>query len=510
MPIGAATPRDKFDQLIAFIRRTMRYWWLVAIISFVGGTLSVLLALYRKPMYLSEAKVFYNERIQSSILQGRDGGHATKNLGTQYSEMLMARTNMTRVIEEQDLFAEIRAKKGIDAAIEEFKKKSLFRVRGTGMFHISFQSPDPAQSQEVTQMLVDILVSEDRRLRRESASATMNFLIDEKGKVSKELVKRQRELAGFLAEHPEFALDSTPGGATAPGASIRAKAQVRASPAASDLLDPRLLALERERRRVRARLDTPDITVMPAKSPEHIAAERAFEVAQRELQHARSDYDDKISRFTPAHPDVIRAQRQLEEAQREYQRTKAAVPPAPPRPTRVNRASLEEKLLEIEAEIARVKASAPLEAPGKKKNDGEDADADKEHDESWVVALETEFARLKQGVDEQHNRLERLDASLSNAEITASQQMAEQGAVLTIIDPPNLPTVPQGKGRLILVLAGTMVFVVLGATLALALALVDDRVYKGAELESLALAPMVVVIPRARKQGLLRRLFKRA
>ena len=511
MPIGAATPRDKFDQVIAFLRRTMRYWWLVVIISMLGGTLSVAFALYRKPRYVSEAKVFYNERIQSSILQGRDGGQATKNLGTQYSEMLMARTNMTRIIEDNDLFPETRAKQGIDAAIEEFQKAAQFRVRGIGMFHLSFQSPEPENAQAVTDMMVDILISEDRRLRRESASATMSFLLEEKAKVRKELDKRQRELAAFLAENPEFALESGPGAGTTPGASIRAQAQNRT--ATPDLLDPRLLALERQRRRIQARLDTPDAQP-PPRSAADIAAERAAESAQRELQQARNELDDKMARFTAAHPDVIRAKSRLAEAEREYARAKAQVPPPAPQPTRVNRAGLQEKLLELELEIAQVKATAPLDAAeGKgKKDDGkgkDEAEGDEEKDDSWVVSLETTFQSLNQGVAEQRNRLERLDASLSNAEITASQQMAEQGAVLTIIDPPNLPTLPQGKGRLILVVAGTAVFVILGAMLALALALVDDRIYKADDLTGLAIAPMVVVVPKHRKPGLLKRLLRR-
>lgn len=510
MPIGAATSRDKFDQVIAFLRRTMRYWWLVAIITTVGGSLSVAFALYRKPKFVSEAKVFYNERIQSSILQGRDGGQATKNLGTQYSEMLMARTNMTRIIEEKDLFSDIRAGRGIDAAIEEFKKAALFRVRGIGMFHLSYQSPEPDEAQAVTAMMVDILVSEDRRLRRESASATMSFLLEEKGKVRKELDKRQRELAAFLAENPEFALDSGPGAGSTPGASIRAQAQSRT--ATADLLDPRLLALERQRRRIQARLDTPDAEP-PPRSAEDMAAERAYESAQRERQQARNELDDKMSRFTAAHPDVIQAKSRLAEAEREYARAKAQMPPPAPRPTRVNRAGLQEKLLELEHEIAQVKASAPLEAAadkGKKDKDkkGEE-DGDEKKGDSWVVSLETTFQSLNQGVAEQRNRLERLDASLSNAEITASQQMADQGAVLTIIDPPNLPTLPQGKGRLILVVAGTAVFGLLGAMLALALALVDDRIYKADDLAGLAIAPMVVVVPKNRKPGLLKRLLRR-
>lgn len=502
MPIGTQTPRDKFDQLIAFVRRTMRYWWLVGIITFVGGVLAVVFALLQKPKFLSEAKIFYNERIQSSVLQGRDYGVNTKNLGYHYQEMLLSRTNMTRVIEELDLFPEERAEQGIDAAIEEFKKKATFRVRGAGMFYISYLSADPERSQGVTTLLVDTLLEEDERLRREQASATMNFLLEQKAKINTELDKRQRELAKFLAEHPEFALDTMPGGTTAAGASIRA--QARSGGTAAPLptnMDPRLLALERQRRRIRARLAAPDDGPQPrSRTPEQIEAERLVDEAERELRRAERELEDRLSRLKPAHPDVIRAKREVADAEQRLQRAKTQVPPALPPPKPIDRTALQDELREIEREIANTKVRIrEEEGKGEVEGEVEPGPETMSDEENWVVALETEYARLRQAVEEQRKRLESTDSSLSRAEITASQQMAEQGAVLTIIDPPNLPTIPQGKGRAILAAAGTAVFVMLGTLLALALALVDDRIYGGADLERIALAPVAVVVPRARK-----------
>jgi uncharacterized protein involved in exopolysaccharide biosynthesis len=497
------------------VRRTLRYWWLVGIITFVGGALAVVFALLQKPRYLSQAKIFYNERIQSSVLQGRDYGVNTKNLGYHYEEMLLSTTNMVRVIEALNLLPEIRTRQGIDAAIEEFKKQAAFKVRGTSMFNISYLSADPDEAQKVAVMLVDILLEEDERVRREQASATMNFLLEQKAKINKELDKRQRELATFLAEHPEFALDATPGGATAPGASIRAQAQAKGGQASlplPDNIDPRLLALERQRRRIRDRLATPDnqAATGPRKTPEQLEAERLIQEAENDLRRAQRELEDRLSRLQPAHPDVIRAQGEVAAAQQRLQRAKTQVPPAPPKPEPVNREALQQELQQIEREIANVKARIRSEQGDGAVAEGEEGSADLSQEENWVVALETEFARLIQAVDEQRKRLESTDASLSRAEISASQQMAEQGAVLTIIDPPNRPTMPQGKGRALLAAAGTAVFVVLGTLLALALALIDDRIYGPGDLERLAIAPVAVVVPRQRKRGLMRGLSRRA
>ncbi len=520
MAIGTQTPRDKFDQLIAFVRRTMRYWWLIAILTFIGGALAVAFALTQKPSYLSEAKIFYNERIQSSVLQGRDYGVNTKNLGYQYQEMLMSRTSMIRVVEELNLYPEKRAKQGLDAAIEEFKKFAAFKVRGVGMFNISFMSNEPEQAQKGAKLMVNILLEEDERVRREQASATMNFLFEQKTKINKELDKRQRELAKFLSEHPEFALDTAAGGASTPGASIRgqaAQSKNGSSPSSSmplpENIDPRLLALERQRRRIRDRLATPDdqANAGPRKSPEQIEAERLVQEAENDLRRAQRDLEERQSRLQPAHPDVVRAQSEVSAAQQRVQRTKAQVPPPLPRAEPIDRNALQEELRNIERDIGNVKARIRQEQGVEPIIEGEEGSAEGEAvpEENWVVALETEFARLAQGVDEQRKRLESTDASLSRAEISASQQMADQGAVLTIIDPANLPTLPQGKGRALLAAAGTAVFILLGTLLALALALIDDRIYGAGDIERLAIAPVAVVVPRPRKRGLLRRVLRR-
>lgn len=521
MAIGTQTPRDKFDQLIAFVRRTLRYWWLIGIITFIGGVLAVAFALTQKRSYLSEAKIFYNERIQSSVLQGRDYGVNTKNLGYQYQEMLLSRTNMIRVIEELDLYAKVRGKQGIDAAIEEFKKHAAFKVRGIGMFNISFLSSDAEEAQKGTKLMVDILIEEDERVRREQASATMNFLLDQKAKINKELDKRQRELARFLSEHPEFALDTAAGGASTPGASIRGQAaqSKNGSQSSSTLplpenIDPRLLALERQRRRIRDRLATPDdqANAAPRKSPEQVEAERLVQESEGEFRRAQRELEERLSRLQPAHPDVVRAQSEVTAAQQRVQRAKAQMPPALPRPEPIDRNALQEELRDIEREIANVKAKIRQEQgvePIIEGEEGANGEGTISEEENWVVALETDFARLSQAVEEQRKRLESTDASLSRAEISASQQMAEQGAVLTIIDPPNLPTLPQGKGRALLAAAGTAVFIMLGTFLALALALIDDRIYGAGDLEKLAIAPVAVVIPRPRKRGLLRRVLRR-
>ena len=52
-----------------------------------------------------------------------------------------------------------------------------------------------------------------------------------------------------------------------------------------------------------------------------------------------------------------------------------------------------------------------------------------------------------------------------------------------------------------LVAAGMVLFTMMGCALALGLALIDDRIYRRHDLESLGLAPTLAVIPRSKVRG---------
>lgn len=505
MAIGTATPRDQLDRIIAFGRRAMRYWWLVAAIGVVGAALGAMLASTAKPKYTSDARVIYNERISSSVLQGRAATLRTRNLGTKYRNLLMARTQMRKVIEEFDLLPEVVEADGIDVAVEELKLAVKFRVRGSGMFQIEYTTDDPDEAQAVNARLTSLLIEEESRLSRENASITKNFLIDRKREQVDNLNKALTELNRFLADHPEFVLSAS--GGQASGASIRAAAEGKPTPDLSEEskeTNPQLVALYRQKKRIRASIEAASDGGRPQKSSEQIEAERNVRDAKRALSQAEDNLETKLQQFKPLHPDVRRARKQVETAKQRVADAESAVPPALPKPNRVDREALARDLQDIEQEISATQRRIRREKRG---NKPEEVEPDPEEQEPGyrIVRLENEYSQLKSRVDQAQTRVERTDASLSKAEIQSEQKMAAEGAVLSIIDEASRPTRPTGKGPIFLTAAAIMAFLVIGAVLALALALVDDRLYSAGDIDNLDIAPVLVVIPKAPRKGLFRR-----
>ncbi len=492
MEAPTATPRDQLDRLLAVLRRALRYWWVVATIMVVGGGLSALFAFVQEPVFQSETVLLYREMIPTSVIQGREVVQSNRNMASRYKEMVMARGQLQQVAEE---FKLLEAEHGKPVA-DEMRKLVDFRSTGAGAFRISFRSQDRELAQKVTTRLADLLIEEDKRIAREEASTTKVFLEEQKTRATEELHKREKLRAEFLAQHPEFAQETT--AANSGGSAIRAAEAKKDRPKESGT-DPRILALVRQRNRIQDRLDAPDKPLRPIKrtrTPEQIAAEARVAQTEREVESARRDLESKLARFTERHPDVIKAKTALDDAQKRLRRAQAAVPAdddAPVAAGPIDRDALRTELTKVEGELSAMRGRVKREKAGASEPEPAEDDGT-----NWVVQLETQWSMLTRDVQESRDRVESLEAKVFTAEITADS-VAAQTSKLTIIDPANLPEQPIGKGKGLIILVGLMVFTGLGTAAALGLSMIDDRIYTRADLEGVGIAPVLVEVPRGPK-----------
>jgi len=493
------TPRDRLQRIVDYGVRARRYWWIAFVFIVVGAGLSLVFALTRPQGYASSAVLFYQERIQSSLLQGRDAAVMQRNIGERYRELLLARSQLAKIVEDPALNAYKKEleQDGLEAAVEELRLAISFEVRGQNTFHVTYKDGDPKRAQKVTERLTELLIEREQELRLEQANATVEFAQEQLDTATDDLLAREKERAQFLVAHPEFAEEQS-GSQGGEGAAIRHQKDEKPSGPSN----PRLNALERQRARIRARLAAADGAPVPQPA-EHTPsvseqqAKRKVDTAEDEVRQITRELEALRTRgLTDNHPDVRKAKDQLAQAQQRQKRAEAELaaiqadirePIAPPRSAN-ERAALERELKDVESQIASERARSGTPAP--KKNDIAD----------HVVQLETEWARLRREVAEQAERVQTLNDSVFRAQLDAQTKIAEQGASLQVVDPAFLPKKPIGKGKKTLVLAGLVVFTGLGLAMAVGLAIVDDRIYRRVDVEALGVAPLLAVIPKARRR----------
>jgi uncharacterized protein involved in exopolysaccharide biosynthesis len=491
MALPPVTPRDQVQRLVDLGRKTGRYWWLIALFAVVGGGLSLAFAMTRPRAFQSWSILFYQERIQSQLLSPGREEAAQRNIGDRYRELLLARHQLDQIIVDPALDP-FPQEKDPDVKIDKLRLGIRLEAHGANVFHIVFTDSDPERAKRVTDKLTKMLQDKDESLRNEQAAATVAFVTDQQESAREELKKRENAYTGFLAKHPEFVQDAN--STTSEGASIRSLRTNKPVPTGNT----RLVTLERQRARIQASLDAPPGAVLPStpapRTPERVAAEAAVQDAQRELTAARRELEDALAKYTDIHPAVLKARERVEAATLRMRQREAALPPDAEPMVRINteedRAKLQRELQQIEAQIA-----AEQSKSGKSSDNTTVADTT-----SWVVRLESEHSELRRAVTEQRERVQSLADSAFRAQMDANEKLAEQGGRLAVIDPAFKPARPSGPGKTIFLAAGMILFLTLGLSLAVGLAVIDDRLYRRADLERLGVTVLAVIPPAIRIQ----------
>jgi uncharacterized protein involved in exopolysaccharide biosynthesis len=491
------TNRDRLDRLVDYFRKATRYWWLIGGIVVLGGTLAMLVAQSRPRKYQSWSVVFYQERIQSSVLRGSSGGDASpRSIGDRYRELLTSQSLLLNIVHDPKLnpFPELLAKQGPDAAVEALRLATAFQSRGNSVFHVTFTDEDPVRAQAVAARLTDLLNEKDDTLRASIAQRSAKFTEEQKRAAEVTLTARNKALTEFLYQHPEFSQETAQSNV---GVSIAANQNRPAAPGNS-----RLATLDRQRQRILARLNAKpgtQVTVIePATaSPERQAAQAALNEAKRDLANAKRELETALTNYTDIHPAAVKARDKVTAMEAKVAQAEKAVPADPvvtlPPSTPEDRAALQRELKSLEDQIAATRTEDRGKTPSSQSDEA-----------THIIELEAQHDQLRRAWTEQSSQVKLLEDAVFAARIEADRQVAEQGGRLSIVDPAFRPTKPQGAGKSVFVLAGLVVFGAIGGTLALGLALIDDRLYRRDDIDELGI-PVLAVIPSARAQAAPRR-----
>lgn len=475
----AEEPREQLARGLAFVWRARHHWPAILVVILATAIGYAVFVHFRPPLYRSEAVVVYTDAARLGDDPARPA--AARSVALRAQEMLTARTVLQRVVEEFDLYAQIRREHGLVDAVDELKKHIVLKAPGGDTFTITFDGRTAVEAQRVTARLVELLIDQDFSLRNKEAKSSATFLAIEKQRAEKELNKVEQELAEFMTLHPRFALDATP---LATGAAIRAMGAGGVHPQAGPLR-----ASGTSRRAllpVAAAQDTKTDDAPatgPPPDPERArlsAADRAR--AEASVAAASADLADKQLRFTEAHPDVRAARDALAQA-------------------RARRAGLGPAPVPIAAPVvsaAPVTASPPARRFAARAEPPRGATTGAEKAAPDLVVLETDWSRLTRAVIEARQRHDQVEAGLFKAQIAASSMKDSSSAQMTVIDPAFLPLRPMPPGERTLAAGFGVIGLVLGCLAALGLAAVDDRIYgrRGAA----GLGQILCEVPRRRRR----------
>jgi hypothetical protein len=325
-----------------------------------------------------------------------------------------------------------------------------------------------------------------------------------------------KALTIFLASHPEFAVEAkhaaqSPFGPS-PAAGIPLMPAAAHGPASS--ADPDLNALYRERARLdgqarsAASISRDVVSAAASNRPldEQIAqAQAEVEGAAKRVAETAADLASK-SNLTEDHPDMRAARMAADAAARHLHETKVklaalqqmkASGTGSPAATGPIPAEFTEKIKQVDAQIAARRAqlataSAPTtasgEAPSAKPAASPAVDA--------VVELETDWQRLLRALNEAKAHHDDLKLRGERAKLALEASRAQASERMAIVDAPFRPTHPSKGARTNFALAGLAMALLLAIAYATTRVSMDDTLIDAEDIEALALAPVLGVVPK--------------
>lgn len=469
--------REQLNQLVAFVRRALRFWPVMAVTLLLGGVALALFLVLRQPRFRSETVILYADK--GGVNRAPDSSETQRGVSARLKELLLSRPILERIVTRFDLYPDLRARFGMVDAVEELKKHVEFRAPGGDTFSIAFEGTSPGQAQAATAELARQVLDGDAELRRTQATLALDFLTEERKNRDKDLRAAEEALAGFMAEHPRFALDATP---LANGAAVRASMAPGKAPTDSSLARRWVPSAPAVGTSIAPVVDANKAAPTHSRSPDEARAQAA-------LAAAREDLAEKLVHYTPVHPDVRAAQVEVQRATERLAAIANAEPAKPAAAAELGASAASSATAPVTAARAPVRAWQPANTTPPA------AVAQQEN----LVDLETQWLKLTRSVTEARQRTDQIESQLFRADIEVSSERGGHAVQVSVIDPAFLPQSPLPPGKTTLALLFLLASSSIGFLAMLVWAAFSQRVFVARDLA--AVGDVLVEVPKPSRRA---------
>jgi polysaccharide chain length determinant protein (PEP-CTERM system associated) len=484
------SPADYLD-LIRF-----RWYWVVAAIV-LGAIASQVVVRFVPKRFVSETVVLVeSDKIPRDFIPQMETEQASDRLRTIHEEIL-ARPRVERILEELDPYPELVDVPRADV-VDMVRRRAAIGLRGNDAFVVRYSDTDPERAQKMATRLASLFIEETSGDRERQVQGANEFIDSqlrdtkmELEKVESSLKRIKQNYMGMLPNQLEANLS------TLQRFELERQSLADQIRAAKD----RRGLLERQRA-LQAQMNEPEAQLIPDVLVDDAAPGPA---ASGSLPALREYLARLRSRYTDNHPEVQATLARIKRLEAEM----AANPPAEEpevEPTAETPAASDDILVsDLTAQIAAV-----------------------DHD---IELLQKRYGEVQAGIDRYQTRVEKIpeveqelqslerDYSLISkyySELLSRKLEAETaGAVekkwkedhFKILDPAQVPDVPEYPKPSIFLLIGTLVGVGAGLVIAFLMEVLDPTVKNMRELEGLLPYPVLLTLPQIKTpwRGLKRR-----
>lgn len=448
----------------AFLKILWRRKWWVVLPSAVGLLVAAVVLRELPRVYRASTLVLVEPpKVPADYVKTTVTTSIQERLKT-IEQQITNRNNLERIIREMNLYPDLRSAGQIEEAIRKARRSLALQVQGNQVFRIFFSARDPKVAAASANLIADLFIQGNLKLRENQAQGTTNFLEQELGQFKRDLEAQEAKIAAFKKRHMGELPEQRDTNLRAVE-QLQTKLQINID--ALDKAETRKILLQREIASLR-----------PAGSAAPATPER--------LQQLRAQLSDLRSRYTERHPEVIRLEAEIARLEDAYRN--APPPQEPPPETTVVDPTLRAEQDSLVFEIRRLKTEQEriLQEIARYRERLEN-----------TPNVEAGLLSLTRDYDDSKSSYYSLLDKHREAELAERLEERQQSEQFTILEDAVPPREPYSPNSLMVLAVGLGLGGVLGIGLAFFRQETDETYTDSDSLqEDFPAVPLLAVIPR--------------
>jgi succinoglycan biosynthesis transport protein ExoP len=500
----------------------------MGVLALLAGAVAILVP----PAYRATATIVVEEQgVPADLVPSTVTTYASQRIQL-ISRQVMTDAKLAQVVQKFHVYPALQQEGALDEAVEKLRAKITLEILDTDVtdpksgrsgkatiaFTLTYKGETPEVTQAVTNELANLFLTENVKMRTQSAVAASSFLAEEANRLHRQMSELETRIAAFKQKNvnqlPELA-------------DLNMQMMNRTD---SELLsvDNQIQALESTKIDLGGQLAQthPDTPIMS------VTGQRILDSSER-LRALEAQYAGDAGVYSPSHPDMVKMRREiaslrgggggadageqmkqltasraaLAEMRKRYSaehpdvqrltRSIAALERSVKHPARVARSSAvkPENPAYIALQSRLAETANELKALRAKRTELSAKIADYEQRLIHTPQVEREYRPMMREYDNAVKRYDEIKAKQMEAQVAAQLETEQKGERFSLLEAAELPTHPAKPGRLMILWVG-LALSVLGGIGYASLAEALDRSIRGeGTLAGIAGEPPLATIP---------------
>jgi succinoglycan biosynthesis transport protein ExoP len=395
-------------------------------------------------------------------------------------EQILSATRLGAVVDELDLYRDLKQKSSHDEIIERMRKDIEISVvsgtnssRDLAAFSVSYSSADAAQAARVTNRLASLFIEENIKSREQQVMGTADFIDKELDDSRKDLVSKEKAIAQLKTTYSSELPESQ---------TVHVQALTSLQLELRGQMDE-LNRAQQQKIYLQSMVSqgAPVVDLDRSAPPDLVAL-------QSQLSDAQIELDDLRKQYGPEYPDVVKKNHDVQELERKVKEARDNAPSTGRRgaPQKVQNPVVESQISALDQQIQK---NLERQAEIKKEIGFRQAKL------ANIPVVEQQMSSVTRDFEVARDHYRMLLEKKFGADMASDLESRQKGERFVILDPAQVPAKPDRPNRVLIDVLASLVGLALGLAVGFVMEIIDPSVKTEREITELLTSPILAQVP---------------